>query len=104
MEIYFDLIISLQGSLDFIESVVRLYDVGRTRDVEEDQEDGEEDGEEDEDQDGFSDDIPDDNDDDDEDCKFCMKYCMFNEVLFILNSVSLYQNWQEFSYFRLFFS
>ena len=75
--IWFDFIISLQGSLDYIESVVRLYDVGRTRDVEEDQEDGEEDGEEDEVH------MSENNDDDDEDCKFCIKYCMFHEVLSI---------------------
>lgn len=56
----------VQGSLDLVESVVRLYDVGRVRDLEEDQEDGGD--EEEEDQPDFSD--MQDDDDDDNDCKY----------------------------------
>ena len=61
----------MQGSLDLVESVVRLYDVGRVRDLEEDQEDG---GDEEEDQPDFSD-MQD--DDDENDCKF------FDEILIL---------------------
>ena len=75
-----------KGSLDFIESVVRLYDVGRTRDLEEDQENGEEDEEEDEDPNGFSDDMQDDNDDDDdEDCKLLLTR-FFKQLSFFYNT------------------
>lgn len=57
-----------QGSSDLIESVVRLYDVGRTRDLEEDQDEGGEDEEEDGDDDDMGgEDFSDDDDLQDDD-------------------------------------
>ena len=60
-----------QGSSELIESVVRIYDVGRSRDLEEDQdergeedEDNDNDEDDDDDMDGFSDDDDDDDDGD----------------------------------------
>ena len=51
----------MQTSLDMMESVVRLYEVGRSRDIEEDQEEEEEEEDEDqEDEEDGDDDLSDD--------------------------------------------